>query len=314
MKVQCIVTTLMAVMFVSCSKPAKHQYQGYIEGENVYLASPYSGVLKNLFVQRGEQVKQGQLLFQLDTDPQALIVEQSQAAKLQAERVLKDLENPRRLPEIEAIEAQIGQTDAEKTLAELRVKRYQQLYARQATDKDTLDAAIANLQEKQQLLKQYQANLELAKLGSREEQISAQKEQVKASEAKLNQAKWQLHQKQVYAPAEGFIFDTYYRVGEFVANEQAVLTLLPPKNVRVEFFVPVEELKNIYNGQKICFVCYGCHVKSNATINYISPEAQYMPPLVYSRDNADKIVFRIKAVLEQPGLFKPGQPVTVILP
>ncbi|WP_019215981.1 HlyD family secretion protein, partial [Legionella tunisiensis] len=118
----------------------------------------------------------------------------------------------------------------------------------------------------------------------------------------------------VYAPNDGYIFDTYYREGEFVGSQQAILSLLPPNNVHIEFFVPVEALTQLRRGQEISFLCDGCMKTSQATINYISPEAQYIPPLVYSRDNNDKLVFRIKAKLRYPDEFKPGQPVSVFLP
>lgn len=313
MKAKSLFIYPLAAMILACGQE-NYRYQGYVEGENVFLASPNSGILKQLFVQRGEQVNKGQLLFQLDSDPQVLVVKQNEADLLQAQKVLKDLEQPRRLPEIEAIKAQIEQTEAKLKLAEIRVKRMQTLYTQHAIDKDSVDATVANLKEQQQLKAQYESNLELARLGSRNEQIKAQQAQVISLTAKLNEAKWQLQQKSVYAPDQGYIFDTYYRVGEFVASQQAVLSLLSPKNVRIEFFVPVEQLATIHLKQKINFICYGCSQRGTALINYISPEAQYTPPLVYSRENTDKLVFRIKAKIEQPNEFKPGQPVTVILP
>lgn len=292
----------------------EHRYQGYVEGENIYLASPYSGILTQLFVHRGDPVKKGERLFELDMNPQVLVVKQDEASLLQAQKVLSDLEKPRRTPEIEAIRAQIEQTDARLKLAEIRVHRVEELYRKGAIDKDSVDAAISTYREQQQLKAQYESNLQLAKLGSRDEQIKAQQAQVLALTAKVNESKWQLEQKKMYAPDDGYIYDTYYRVGEFVGAQQAVLSLLSPKNVRIEFFVPVNVLPQIHRGQKIQFLCYGCSDRGTAVINYISPEAEFIPPLVYSRENDNKLVFRIKAQIEQPNAFKPGQPVSVILP
>ncbi|SPX61899.1 hemolysin D [Legionella feeleii] len=301
-------------MAANCGQQKERSYQGYVEGENVYLASPNSGRLMRLYVHRGDQVKKGQLLFSLDADPQILVVKQNEADLLEAQKLLNDLMQPRRTPEIAAIQAQIEQTDAQLKLAEIRVQRTQQLYAKQAIDKDSVDEAVALYKEQKQLKAQYESNLQLAKLGSRDEQIKAQQAQVISLTAKLAEAKWQLEQKTVYAPNDGFIFDTYYREGEFVGSEQSVLSLLPPENVRIEFFVPVQTLTRLRRGQEITFLCDGCIKKSEATINYISPEAQFIPPLVYSRDNSDKLVFRIKAKLKHPSEFKPGQPVSVFLP
>ncbi|KTD21948.1 hemolysin D [Legionella lansingensis] len=309
-----LLVTLWSLFITACDNWKGRHYQGYVEGENVYLASPNSGDLTQLFVHRGEQVKKGQALFQLDPNPQVLIVRQDEARLLEAQKLLNDLEKPRRNPEIAAIKAQIEQTDARLKLAQIRVHRMQELYNKQAIDKDSLDAAIANYKEQQHLKAQYESNLELARLGSRDEQIKAQQAEVISLAAKVNESKWQLAQKKIYAPADGYIYDTYYRVGEFVGSQQPVLSLLPPENIRIEFFVPVDVLPQLHRGQKIQFDCYGCSYSGTAIITYISPEAEYVPPLVYSRENDDKLVFRIKARIEQPDKFKPGQPVTVILP
>lgn len=304
---------LCLALLTSCNREHHQQFQGYVEGETIFLASPYSGILSTLAIRRGQQVEKGQLLFKLDPKPQDYSIAQLSAEYEQAKNTLLDLQKPKRKQEIEAIEAQIEQTNAAITLAELRVSRFQKLFDKKASDKDTLDAAVANLKQHQDLKLQYEANLSLAKIGSREEQIKAQQAQVAAVQARLEAAQWELKQKTVTAPASGIIFDTYYRQGEFVPNQQAVVSLLTPQNVRIEFFVPLEFLTKIQPGQSITFDCLGCDQNNKATISYISPEAEFLPPLVYSKDNASKLVFRLKAQIEEPSRFKPGQPVRVFL-
>ncbi|MGQ3887873.1 HlyD family secretion protein [Legionella sp. CNM-1927-20] len=304
---------LFTLILLSCSRHEQAAYQGYVEGENIYLASPNSGILIKLAVQRGQLVKKGQFLFELDPNPQALAIKQYQAEITQAEHVLKDLQNPRRTEEITAIEAQIEQVNAQLILAQARLKRYQQLYERRVVAKDVYDEVVARYQELVKSKAQYQANLDLAKQGSRIEQIRAQQAQIQALQARLKEATWQLRQKKLFAPAAGIIFDTYYREGEFVGNQQPVLSLLTPENVHIEFFIPIEQLGNLKVGQSINFTCAGCQ-PSQAVVNYISPEAEYLPPLVYSRENAAKLVFRIKANMITFNQYKPGQPVTVYLP
>jgi len=310
----CSIILTLALLAGCQSSDNVRTYQGYVEGENVYLASPYSGILKKLLVSRGEHVQRGQLLFVLDQNPEELVVKQGEANLLQANKVLNDLELPRRTPEIEAIKAQIEQADAEMKLAELRVNRYSILLEKKVIDKDTVDAAITRYREQKNLKAQYEQNLQLARLGSRDEQIKAQEAQVISLTARLNEVKWQLAQKSITAPDDGFIFDTYFREGEFVPNQQPVLSLLAPQYVRIEFYIPLDKLASVHRGQLVHFNCMGCKGNNEAEINYISPEAQFIPPLVYSRDNSDKLVFRIKALIKNPDQFKPGQPVSVILP
>lgn len=298
----------------SCHHARHHHYQGYIEGKNLYLSSPFSGKLVEFLVERGQQVKKGQLLFRLDDNPQLLDIKQSQALLVQAKKVLIDLSKPRRLPEINAIIAQIGQADAQIKLATLRVKRNQALVKKNALDQDTLDASVEKLNELNYLKMQVEENLKLAKDGSRPDQIKAQKALVFSLLAKVNNSKWDLSQKSIYAPADGIIFDTYFLQGELVPATHPIASLLEPSNIRVEFFVPALELSTIHLNQMITIECDGCTGKNQARISYISPEAEYMPPLIYSRSNNDKLVFRVKAALDKSTQLKPGQPVTVLVP
>jgi HlyD family secretion protein len=305
---------ILASLLSSCHNAHHYSYQGYVEGENLYLASPYSGNLIESFVQRGQQVKKGQLLFRLDDNPQLLDVKQDQALLVQAKKVLADLSKPRRVPEINAIIAQIAQVDAQIKLAALRVKRNQELVKKSALDQDSLDASVERFNELTYLKVQTEENLKLAKEGSRPDQIKAQKALVYSLLARVNNGKWKLSQKSIYAPADGVIFDTYFLKGEWVGSSQPIATLLEPNNIRIEFFVPVNELASVHLNQTITFDCDGCAKENKARISYISPEAEYIPPLVYSRENNDKLVFRIKAQLNHPEQFKPGQPVIAMVP
>ena len=312
MNIRFSVIIVIATLLSGCGKNDQ-PYQGYVEGENIYLSSPNSGALVKLSVKRGQHVKQGELLFMLDPNPQAILLNGTKAALLQAARVLKDLKMPRRPAEIAAIQAQLAQADAKIGLAAIRVKRNQILFDKHVMDKDTLDASIERYQELQQVKAQYQANLDLAHQGARPEQILAQRAQVKLILTKLEQAQWELSQKTMYAPAEGVIFDTYFRRNEFVAAQRPVLSLLTPYNTRIEFFVPLNGLAKLYVGKKIKFSCENCTDTKQAVISYISPEAEYVPPLVYSRDNSNKLVYRIKAMVPDPKEIMPGQPVMVFV-
>ncbi|WP_162264401.1 HlyD family secretion protein [Legionella quateirensis] len=313
MRLKSLFIFIMIMILNGCNSNKHEQFEGYVEGENIFLASPFYGVLNHLAVQRGQQVKKGALLYSLDPNPQLMNIIQIQGELAQAKSQLTDLKRPRRPEEIDAIEAQIQQTNAQITLADIRVSRYQKLVDKQASDKDSLDAALAYLQQQKELKLQYEANLALAKLGSREDLIAAQQGVVDSLIAKLNISQWELAQKTIYAPADGVIFDTYYRTGEYVAAQQSVLSLLTPENIRIEFFVPLEFLAQLKVGQKISFDCDGCQKNNPAVISYISPDAEYLPPLVYSQDNSSKLVFRIKARINNSSLFKPGQPVMVNL-
>src|SRR6266568_3693263 len=76
---------ILLFLLGSCSYPPKNRFQGYVEGEFVYVASPLSGTLESLRVRRGEQVQAGDPLFALDETPEKAAREQIEAALVLSE-------------------------------------------------------------------------------------------------------------------------------------------------------------------------------------------------------------------------------------
>ncbi|MDP3562765.1 MAG: HlyD family efflux transporter periplasmic adaptor subunit [Legionellaceae bacterium] len=300
----------ITTILTSCDKP-RHKYQGYIEGENIYLESQFPGKLMKMFVSRGSKVKKGDLLFVLDPKPQRFLLDEAGALYVQGHAILADLKKPKRQPELDTIKAQIAQANAQLALAELRVKRNTTLYSKHVLDKDSLDATVEHLNEIKAVKSQFESHLALAELGARQDQITAQEAQMTMLGAKMKAAQWQAQEKRITAPTDGVIYDIYYRKGEYVVGTKPMAALLAPQNIYIEFFVPLDGMKNLKIGQKIGF-SYENDTKLNpAVITYVSPEAEYMPPLVYSRENSDKIVFRVKAKTKPTERLLPGQPVVI---
>lgn len=301
---------LCICLLLGCGR-SEHHYQGYVESDTIYLAQPFAGFVKHRYVHRGQNVKKDQLLFEIDPYPEIYQLNHANAVLAQGEEILSDLQKPRRVPEIDAIKAQLKEVDAEIALARLRLKRNQTLFNKKVIPPDTLDAAQAQLDERLATKMQYEANLALASLGARENQIDAQIQANNGLRANAELAKWSLTQKKILAPVDGFIFDIFYREGEFVTAAAPVASLLARQDIYIEYFVPLRDLHDMSIGKKITYQYLNHSEKFHAWIAYVSPKAEYIPPLVYSNDNVDKIVFRIKAkILDGNDVF-PGEPVTI---
>lgn len=302
---------LLCIFLLQGCGRSEHHYQGYVESDTIYLAQPFAGFLKHRYVHRGEKVKKDQLLFEIDPYPEVYELNHANAALAQGEEILSDLQKPRRVPELDAIKAQLKEIDAEIALATLRLKRNQILLNKKVIPPDTLDAAQAHLDEQLATKMQYEANLALGSLGARENQIDAQIQANKGLKANVEQAQWSLTQKKILAPADGFIFDVFYREGEFVTAAAPVASLLARQDIYIEFFVPLRDLHDLKIGKEITYQYLNQSKKLQACVAYVSPKAEYMPPLVYSNDNFDKIVYRIKAKISGSNDAFPGEPVTV---
>ncbi|MEE9451507.1 MAG: HlyD family efflux transporter periplasmic adaptor subunit [Gammaproteobacteria bacterium] len=310
----CAKLFIVLIILTGCSQQDEIHLQGYADADFILLSPTFSGVLKERLVQRGDKVVAGQLLYVLDPQPQMARLAQAQSQLRAAQSLLSDISRPlARKPEIEAFEARINQAIAQRNLARERVERARNLYRDGYIDEDSLEANEAAYTRSEEGIKQYQAELRNAQQASRTDQIEAQEQIVSATEAQTEEAQWALLQKKQYAPAAGVIFDTFFDQGENIPGGQSVLALLPPENIYLVFFLPEPLLNRVSYGQEIEVECDGCVEPSKAKVYYISPQAEYTPPVVFSRENSAKYVFRIKAIPQQPADFHPGQPVYITI-
>ncbi len=256
---------LAAALLGGCAKNSANNFQGYIEGEYVYVASPLGGALDKLAVARGNTVKKGQLLFELER--------QSEAAAL---------------------------TVAEKNLAQANA---------------SLTLSTATFQRRKELRNSPSGVISAQDMDQAQAQLDTDTAQVASQQATLDKAKWAFDQKQQFAPADAIVHDTLYRQGEFVATGNPVAVLLPPENLKVRFFVPQEMLPQIKVGQTVSISCDGAPHAISATINYISTQAEYTPPVIYSRETRANLVFMIEAKISPADAtdVRPGQPADVRL-
>jgi HlyD family secretion protein len=291
------------------------RYQGYVEGRYTYISSYGSGYLQNLFVYRGNRVQAKQKLFSLDPYPEQAQLTQAKAQVQVAEQNLKNVIQGQRNTIIAFYEAQLRRAQANFQLAQINLKRQQILFKQNAVAKLDLDNAETNYKSTLQQVKEASANLNEAKLGSREHLIEAQRETLKANQADVERLTWIVAQKSAVSPQKALVFDTFFRIGEFINAGQPVLALLTPDNVKIVFFVPEVGLSQLQLNGQIDFSCDSCHSKSTARIDFISTQAEYTPPVIYSQNTREKLVYRVEAALAPDVAldYHPGQPVTVIV-
>jgi HlyD family secretion protein len=302
-------------LLASCRRENPNRIQGYIEGEFVYVASPYAGALESLAVQRGAQVKKDDLLFVLDSTVEKAALDEAKRRADQARANLADAKKGKRPAEIDAMEAQLQQARAALALSEKEFERQEQLLKSGSAARQEYDRARSTREQDRQHVAQLEADLKTAQLGSRTDQVIAAEANARAMEAALRKAEWDLSQKRQVAPQGGLVFDTLYREGEWVGAGRPVVVLLPPGNVKVRAFIPEPHLASVQPGQAIEVKVDGVDTPFRAKVSYISPHAEYTPPVIYSRESRSKLVFMIEAALAPSDGAKlhPGQPVDVEL-
>ncbi|MCZ6604878.1 MAG: HlyD family efflux transporter periplasmic adaptor subunit [Alphaproteobacteria bacterium] len=304
------------VAVIGACEGQSDDFQGYAEGEYVRVSVPEAGLLEDLFVVRGQMVDAAAPLFALERGRETAALAEAQARVAQARANLENLLKGSRDPEIATLVAELGGARAELELARINLGRQRDLAARDFASDRAVDEARTNVERWTARVAEIDARIETAGLGGRSDEVVAAEAALAAGEAALTQARWYLERRSPVAVGRALVHDTLYRPGEFVVAGRPVVTLLPPENVLVRFFVPETQLGAVALGDRVSFSCDGCAEPIAGHITYISGEAEYTPPVIYSRDSRAKLVFLVEAHPDdrQDGLvLHPGQPIDVEL-
>jgi HlyD family secretion protein len=263
---------ILFFLLAACGQKPDDAWLGYGEGDTAFISAPQPGWLTQLKVERGQSVHRGDLLFTLDDTQQQSSRDQAQKALAQAK-------------------ASLAQEQSNLAYTRTELDRQNSLAHANAGTPTTRDQALTNYQQSAARIAQLQA-------------------QIGQMEASLAGAAYGLSQRQVVAQTEGPVQDIYFREGEYVPASTPVLSLLPPANVYVRFFVPETEFAQVHLGQKVKISCDGCK-DSVATISFIAAQEEFTPPVIFSVGVREKLVFKLEA--RAPGGLKinPGQPVDV---
>jgi HlyD family secretion protein len=284
---------------------------GYVEGEALYPASPLSGRLVEINVQRGDAVAAGAPLFVIDPAQGEAAREQAAADVAAAKALAADARRGQRPAELGVIEAQLSSARAVLNEAETSLARVRPLAEAGAASKASLDAAVAARDTARANVRAIEKQLQAARLGARADQREAAEERVRQAEAGLAAASARLSDLSPVAPSAGRIEDVFFQQGEWVPANQPVLAMIPQDRVRLRFFAPQADVARYAVGTEVRFTCDGCERDLAATISYVSPRPEFTPPVIYSREARDRMVFMVEARPAKAEGLVPGLPVDV---
>jgi HlyD family secretion protein len=294
--------------------PVVEAWQGYVDADYVKVAPTQQGLVTSLSVARGDRVKAGASLFAQDDVYDRAARDEAAAKLAQSEAQLANLQSPSRETEIAQARADLADLVAARDRAEKDLMRAQALVKTSAGTKQHLDlanadalSATAKVQAAAQKLEQMRSPT------GRAQEIAAQKATVDEMRAQLGEAQWRLDQRHVAAPTSALVADVYAWPGETVSAGSPVVELLPPQNILVRFFVAETALPQLHPGERLAVSCDTCPPGLTADVSFVSPQPEYTPPVIFSEQTRDKLVYLIEA---RPNgdhtlALKPGQPVGV---
>lgn len=263
----------LLLLAAACSRETSGVLQGYGEADYIYLSSQDAGVVGELFVREGDAVEAGARVFRLD--PTRLNYGAEGAAAQRA-----------------AAAAAVRTAQAQATLAQRNYARSVQLAERGFYSRARLDADRASLDV---------ANAQLAQA----------RRQAVAAGADTGLAERRLEDLAGTAPIAGTIQQIFHRQGEVVSPGQPIASLLPPENMKVRFFAPEAMLAALPVGARVMVSCDGCGDPIEARVSFVASEPQFTPPVIYSLEQREKLVFLIEARFDGATPIRPGMPVDV---
>jgi len=178
----------------------------------------------------------------------------------------------------------------------------------QQADLNQSKATLANAKQT------YDRAASLIKTGSgTQASLDSAESALRVAEARVNTSQTKLARRRMNAPIAGTIQQIYFREGETVPAQRPVISILPPGNMKVRFFVPEPELPKLKVGDEVRVTCDGCTDDLTATIYFIATMAEYTPPVIYSLDERSKLVYLVQARPNKPDSLRVGQPVSIFM-
>lgn len=306
---------LIAKILPACGPPANTAV-GYIEGEYVNVAPIEVARVATEYVRRGDKLKAGDRIATLETTDAEIAVHNAEAALAQANADHANILYGRRPEEITAIDASLRAAQVQEDDSKRTLDRRQNLFGRGFASQADLDSAQTAYDVAASRVRELTANLAVAKLPARDEEILSARNKVAQAQAALDNARWRLEQRQLVAPAAGHVSDIVRRVGDVAGPSAPVISFLPDNAVKVKVYVPEAALSSLAMGQEVAVRCDGCEKGLTAAITYIAREPEFTPPVIYSLESRQTLVYLIeaRAVNDRPLRLQPGQIVDVDLP
>ena len=305
---------LISSLFTACLAPPPFA-SGYVEGDYVLVAPVATAQINALHVARGDHVEAGALLVELEKRDATIALAEADATLAQAEATLANLSEGSRPEEIKAIEATLISARAKASEAARTAERQVSLAERGATTAAQRDDAQTAAEVAAAQVAETEAKLAVARLPARPQQIDAARAAIQGAQAARDRAQWNLEQRDLHAAQRGTIYDIIRTEGELAGPSVPVLSMLPDGAVKLRLYVPEDVIAKVAPGTVLTVRCDGCPNNQTATVSYVADAPEFTPPVIYSLENRQKLVFLIEARPDQPaGLLKPGQIVDVLLP
>ncbi len=301
----------MAVMN-GCSPAAEDkQYVGYVEADWTYVSAPQAGWIVGRPVAEGARVDVGDLLFELDSDRQRAAIEQANANVAGAAANVDNTRTGARTAEIKALQAQLAEARANLDAARSERSRIIPLVSEGIESRLRGDQVDAAFREAQARVIKAEQQIAVAQMATRPALQAVAQADVAAARAAKGAAQYDLSQRRITAVRASLVSEVFQKQGEYVTAGSPVVALLPEDGLKVRFYVSQSDLPSLAVGKQVSVKADGLPKPITGRISFIAREAEFTPPVIYSKDARGKLVFLIEATVSANTNLNPGLPVDV---
>ncbi|MEM7764759.1 MAG: HlyD family efflux transporter periplasmic adaptor subunit [Pseudomonadota bacterium] len=284
---------------------------GYVEADWLYVAAPDAGWLTTVEVEEGDIVAVGDLLFTLDDQIEQAATAEALAKIAEATARAKDLGSGARREELLTLKARLREAEALLQRAEANYARTMPLVEQGIEPSSRGDDLKAERDSARANTAALREDIRVAELAGRSQARAAAGATVESAQAAWQQSELRLNERTVTARRAGRVETTILSEGEFATMGAPVLAMLPDEGLMVRFYVPQAQLTDISVGQSVRIQSDGTSTAISVTVSRIATEAEFTPPVIYTRDMREKLVFLVEATLPKNSSLKPGLPVEV---
>lgn len=265
-----------------------YEANGRLEATEVQVATKHPGRLAQVLVAEGDSVVTGQLLARIDT------------RTLEAQREQAQSEVERARENVAAAEATVHLRESERRLAQQDLKRFRELYARGHASGQQID--------------QQQARFDTASaaLDAAKAQAQAAHAAIGAAQAMVAQLTSEIDDSSLRAPMDGIVQLRLAEPGEVLGAGGRVFLLIDPSDQYMNVYLPSAVAGRLAAGDEARILLDAISEQPlPAQVAFVAAKAQFTPKEVETRDERQKLVFRVKLRLTDPAAIpqaKPGMP------
>lgn len=314
MKATLIFLTLTASLFlISCSSSDEKSFieaSGTIESTNIIVSARTAGNIQKLNFSEGAKVNAGDTILIIDHELLDIQLRQAIASKDVTDAQLKLMLSGARKEDINQAEQNLNQAKINFELADRDKVRMQNLYDSKSITQKQYEDAMARYDLMTAQYNAAQQNFNKVKKIFRQEEIDQAKANLNKSIAGVDLLKKNIRDSYVLSPINGFLVKTFIENGETVSPMSSLFKVSDLDVVELVIYVSEEELGLIKLGQKseVTIDTYKDKVYEGK-VTYISPEAEFTPKNIQTKDERTKLVFAVKIEIPNDNYdLKPGMP------